>query len=80
MALLFSGLIFVLFGRKPVEPSAQQQSFKESQERTAYYLHQMREDRGELTPAPYSAVEHGLLSERRVAAFASLIRHQWSKR
>jgi hypothetical protein len=51
MAFLVSGLIFVLptpFPRKPVQPSAQQESFKESRERTAYYLQQMREERGEL--------------------------------
>jgi len=51
VAFLFRGLIFVLpkpFGRKPVQPSAQQESFKESQERTAYYLQQIREERGEL--------------------------------
>jgi hypothetical protein len=51
VAFLFSGLIFVFpkpSGRKPVQPSAQQKSFKESQERTAYYLQQIREERGEL--------------------------------
>jgi hypothetical protein len=48
MAFLSSGLIFVFFGRKPVEPSARQKSFKESQERTTYYLQQMREERDEL--------------------------------
>ena len=51
VAFLFRGLIFMLpkpFGRKPVQPSAQQESFKESQERTEYYLQQMREERREL--------------------------------
>jgi hypothetical protein len=51
VAFLFGGLIFALpkpSGRKPVQPSAQQESFKESQERTAYYLRQIREERGEL--------------------------------
>jgi hypothetical protein len=52
VAFLFRGLIFMLskpFGRKPVQPSARQESFKESQERTAYYLQQIREERGELS-------------------------------
>ena len=51
VAFLFSGLIFVLpkpSGHKPVQPSAQQESFKESRKRIAYYLQQIREERGEL--------------------------------
>jgi len=46
MALLFSGLIFLL----PTERkhSALQESFKESEERIEYFLQQMREDRGAL--------------------------------
>jgi len=60
MAFLFSGLIFVLFRRKPVEPSAQQESFKESQERTEYYLQQMREERPRTLgyePLPFVDIE-----------------------
>jgi hypothetical protein len=51
MTFLVSGLILYylcLSYAKPVQPSAQQESFKESQERTAYYLQQIREERGEL--------------------------------
>jgi hypothetical protein len=46
LAFLFSGLIFVLPlpGRKG---SRQKESFEESQERTAYYLKQMRGERDE---------------------------------
>jgi hypothetical protein len=46
LAFLFSGLIFVLPlpGRKR---SRQKESFEESQERTAYYLKQMRGEHDE---------------------------------
>jgi hypothetical protein len=46
LAFLLSGLIFTLLdGRKR---SAPKESFDESQERTNYYLQQMREERGDL--------------------------------
>jgi hypothetical protein len=46
LAFLFSGLVCMLpTGRKH---SVAQESFEESQERTEYYLRQMREERDEL--------------------------------
>jgi len=50
MALLFSGLFFLLRSRRNHSPS--QESFDESLERTKYFLQQMREERGELTRTP----------------------------
>ena len=61
VAFLFRGLIFMLskpFGRKPVQPSARQKSFKESQERTAYYLQQIRARRTlGYEPSPFVDIE-----------------------
>jgi hypothetical protein len=47
VAFLFSGLIFLLPGPSRRKHAAQQESFKQSQEQTEYYLQQMREERHE---------------------------------
>jgi hypothetical protein len=51
MALLCSGLVFLLpsfiLPTRHEDPPPPQESFKESQERTARYLQEMREERDE---------------------------------
>ena len=46
MAFLFTGLIFLLPTERKL--SSRQESFEESQERTEYYLQEMRKQRGAL--------------------------------
>jgi hypothetical protein len=47
VAFLISGLIFLLRVPSRRKDAAQQESFKQSQEQTEYYLQQMREERHE---------------------------------
>jgi hypothetical protein len=48
MALIFSGLVFLLPKPPRRKSFAPKESFEESQERTAYYLQEMREQRHEI--------------------------------
>jgi hypothetical protein len=47
LAFLLSGLIFMLPLPSRRKQAPQKESFEESQERTAYYLQQIREERDE---------------------------------
>jgi len=46
MALLFSGLVFLIRDRETRDPP--QESFQDSQERIERYLREMRKNRGEI--------------------------------
>jgi hypothetical protein len=48
VASLLSGLIFMLPAPDRRKQSAQEEAFKESQERTEFYLRQMKKERREL--------------------------------